>query len=296
MTENMTEKKICTDMRRNVLQLAFNKGNSGAHIGAGLSMIELLKVIYLDTKRANDCFILSKGHGGIAYYTVLYEAGLITKEELYSFGQDGGILSTHPSKNLEIGIECSTGSLGMGLSFGIGKALSARIKGLDNKVYVLMGDGECNEGSIWEGAMYAGANRLANLVGIVDANKFQLDGPTEEVLSCNLPAMWRASGWHVESIDGNDCNAIREALKAETQGKPLLIYANTVKGKGISFMEADNYWHHTRILKDQLEAALTELDIKLLNDFESKAMKSDIETSIDVENIIEANRTVMENK
>lgn len=282
-----TDKKICTDMRRNVLKMAFNKGNSGAHIGAGLSMIELLKVIYLDTKRENDFFILSKGHGGISYYTVLYEAGLITKEELYSFGQDGGILSTHPSKNLQIGIQCSTGSLGMGLSFGIGKALSARIKNQDNKVYVLMGDGECNEGSIWEGAMYAGAHKLTNLIGIVDSNKFQLDGPTNEVLSCDLEAMWRASGWHVESINGNNCDEIRKALKAETFGKPLLIYANTIKGKGISFMEGDNYWHHTRILKDQLDAALEELEISLLDSSKS------LETDIDITSIF---KEISENK
>ncbi|WP_305767113.1 transketolase [Candidatus Epulonipiscium viviparus] len=258
--------KVCNDMRRNLLEMAYSKGNSGAHIGAGLSIIEILKVIYFDIKRPNDCFILSKGHGGIGYYTVLYEAGLITKEQLFSFGKDGGILSTHPSKNLDIGIECSTGSLGMGLSFGIGKALAARITGADDRVYVLLGDGECNEGSVWEAAMFAGSAKLTNLIAIVDANKFQLDGPTAEVLSCDLPAMWAACGWSVTSIDGNNCDQLREAFSLKPANKPLLVYANTIKGKGISFMEANNEWHHTRLVKDQLDAALAELNIAEVDD------------------------------
>ncbi|ONI45624.1 hypothetical protein AN642_01360 [Epulopiscium sp. SCG-B10WGA-EpuloA2] len=252
--------EICTSMRRNLLELAYNIGNLGAHIGAGLSIIEILKVIYMDIKKDNDYFILSKGHAGIGYYTILHEVGLLTKEQLLSFGKDGSILSTHPSKNLEIGIECSTGSLGMGLSYGIGKALSAKIKNNNSKTYVLLGDGECNEGCVWEGAIYAGSQKLDNLTVIVDANNMQSDGQTKDILSYNLSDMWKACGWHIVDVDGHNCKDLQIAFRTKTNKQPLLIYANTIKGKGISFMEHNNNWHHSRLTKDQYQEAISELE------------------------------------
>ncbi|MFI3116194.1 MAG: transketolase [Clostridia bacterium] len=257
-------KDSAENMRKNLLELAYNTGNVGAHIGGSLSIIEILMVLHCDImkfdKDNSDDFILSKGHGGLGYYTALYECGKITKEQLFSFEENGGILPGQPSKNTDIGIVYSSGSLGMGLSFGIGRALSYKMDNKNNKVYVLMGDGECNEGSVWESVFYACANKLDNLVIIVDANGLQSDGNTQNILNMNLLEMFKANDLCVIEVDGHDCEQLISAFSSIHTEKPLLIYAHTIKGKGVSFMENNNEWHHSRITKEQYLDACSQIN------------------------------------
>lgn len=256
-------------MRETALELAHNAGKNGAHLGGGLSAIEIMAVLYgyvmnipQDQSDLNrDRFILSKGHGTLAYYTALYEAGLITKEKLYTFETDGGELPGQPCRNLSLGIETSSGSLGMGLSIGVGLALAAKRQGRDNRVYVLLGDGECNEGSVWEAAMSAIHFGLSNLTAIVDQNRLQSDGACSEVFrTAPLEQMWAGFGWKPLCVDGHNAAALMKAFdQCAEESAPCVILAQTVKGKGVSFMENDRAWHHG-VLSDALyERALEEV-------------------------------------
>jgi transketolase len=257
-------------MRRQALELAYAAGPNGAHLGPGLSMIELMAALYggilrVDPRRPDDPdrdrFLLSKGHGVLAYYTALAQAGFLTEEELRTFERNEGILPGHPVRNPAKGIETSSGSLGMGLSIGIGSALAGRKAGRTYRVYVLMGDGECGEGSVWEAAMAAAHYRLGNLTGIVDRNELQYDGPTREIMDLgDLAAKWRSFGWDVAEIDGHSVREIFAALapRPEAAERPYLVIARTVKGKGVSFMEGNREWHHGRLSKAQFETAMAE--------------------------------------
>lgn len=260
--------KAADSMRRNIIQLAYNGGNNGAHIAPGLSIVEIMAVLYLSVMKLDknnrahenrDRFILSKGHGALGYYTALYEAGLISKEDLYTFEHNGGEFPGQPSKNIERGIDYSGGSLGMGLSYGIGLALSALKRNLPYQVYVLMGDGELNEGIVWEGAMLAAHLRLPNLTVIVDRNGMQSDGFSNEILSINVDKIWEAYGWNVINCSGHDVCSLHDAFSQKSNNRPRVIIAKTVKGKGISFMENNNEWHHNRLTKEQFEMAINEL-------------------------------------
>lgn len=257
-------------MRVTALNLAYHAGKKGAHLGGGLSAIEILAALYgyamnitYDTRMApeRDRFLLSKGHGTLAYYPALFEAGLISRETLESFEQNGGPLPGQPVRNLELGIETSSGSLGMGLSIGVGLALAAKRQNRKNYVYVLLGDGECNEGTVWEAAMSAVHFSTERLIAIVDCNHLQSDGACEEVFhTAPLEQMWQGFGWNTDIVDGHDVEAICNALdRCKESVRPSVILAQTVKGKGVSFAENVKTWHHGILTEALYEQAMSEV-------------------------------------
>ena len=257
------------NMRRNILHLAHQAGSNGSHIGPSLSIVEIMAVLYLQTININpsnptwelrDRFLLSKGHGGLGYYVAMYEAGVISKEDLYTYEVNGGFFPGQPSKNLSLGIEYSGGSLGMGLSYGAGIALAAKKKNESFRVFVLMGDGEINEGSVWESVMFAKHNKLSNLTAIIDKNNMQSDGSSKDIISIDIEALWRSFGWEVITSDGHNVKQLMEAFKQNNTDNPKVIIANTIKGKGISFMENSKDWHHNRLTDDLYQKALKELE------------------------------------
>jgi transketolase len=260
------------DMRKTVLAMALSAGNNAAHLGSGLSIIEIMAVLYggimrIDPKNPDwpdrDRFILSKGHGALGYYAALAKSGFITSDEIKTFQENGGFLPAHPVMNMEKGIEFSGGSLGLGLSFGVGIALSGRKQNKDYNVYVLVGNGECNEGSVWEAVMAASHFKLDNLIVIVDYNKMQSDGSSDTVLCMgDIEAKWTSFGFKVFTVDGHNIIEMNNTFKIavnNNKGKPVVIIANTVKGKGVSFMENNNEWHHRRLSQAQYEMGLAEL-------------------------------------
>ncbi|MEA4892160.1 MAG: transketolase [Peptococcaceae bacterium] len=259
---------MAKQMRINAIKLAYKAGENGAHLGGGLSPIEILAVLYgkilsLNPEKRDDPerdrFVLSKGHGTLAYYTALYEAGLISREELFSFEDNGGPFPGHPVRNLQYGIECSGGSLGTGISVAVGLALAAKIDKRRNKIYTLVGDGECNEGAVWEAAMSAVHYGLNNLIVIVDRNGLQSDGRCDEVFhTAPLENIWRGFGWDVEVVDGHKIEDLVQTLEKRCDS-PKVVIANTVKGKGISFMENLREWHHSTLNEKQYLQALQEL-------------------------------------
>ncbi len=244
------------------------------HLGSCLSCVDILVAAYfhslrIDPQKPNDPgrdrFILSKGHGAAALFQVLAMRGFYPEAMLDSYGQDGGIFAEHPPTPDHLaGIEAATGSLGHGLPIGLGMALSARIQKQNYNVIALLGDGECNEGSIWEAAMMAAAQRVGNLMIIVDFNKWQATGRSEEVLALSpLVDKWRAFGWDACEIDGHDMEQLVKVLSQEktNDGKPIAVVAHTVKGKGVSFMEDDNNWHYKIPSAEELASAHKELGV-----------------------------------
>jgi len=240
------------------------------HLGSTLSCIDIMIAAYwrsmrFDPKRPKepkrDRFILSKGHAAKALYVCLAYRGFFEIEELQRLGEEGGPMAEHPGPNCMPGVEAATGSLGHGLPIGIGHALASRIQGPKYRVFVLMSDGECNEGSVWEGAMMAAACRLNNLTVIIDFNKWQATGRSEDVLQLSpLADKWNAFGWDAVEVDGHDIGAISSAL-IKLSDKPRAIIANTIKGKGISFMEDDNNWHYRIPTMDEVKMAFSELSL-----------------------------------
>ena len=243
------------------------------HLGSCLSCVELLVQLYWQELRVDpanpedperDRFLLSKGHGAPILFQVLAERGFFPLERLADFGKAGSVFHEHPPKPGYIpGIEAATGSLGHGLPMALGMALAARIQQQPTRCYALLSDGECNEGSIWEAALLAASQKLHTLTAIIDFNKWQATGRSQEVLALDpLAAKWEAFGWHALEIDGHDFAAIAQALdwaRAE-QDRPSVIVAHTVKGKGVSFMEDDNNWHYRTPNPEELAAALAELE------------------------------------
>jgi transketolase len=253
-------KTDCQEMRLNLLELAHRAGNQGAHIASSLSEIEILAALFLKVmNKENDYFILSKGHGGLGYYTALFQAGLISKEKLFSFENNGGDLPGQPSKNEKLGIIYSGGTLGVGISYAAGLAMAKKMKNEAGCIYVLLGDGECDEGSVWESAMFASAHHLNNLVVVIDNNKMQSDGTAESVLPINLLKMWMAQGWKTVETDGHDVSKLISSFETSHNSNPLVIIANTIKGKGVSFMENNNVWHHSRLSDSDYKAAADEV-------------------------------------
>jgi transketolase len=234
-------------------------------------MAEILAVLYGGVMRLRpgeptwpdrDRFILSKGHACAGLYAVLAEQGFFPVSELESFYQDGSALSGHVTHTNVPGVECSTGSLGHGLSIACGMALAGRSGSAPFRVFAVLSDGECDEGSTWEAALFAGHHRLDNLTVVVDYNRVQSLGSTDEVLRLDpLAAKWHAFGWHAVDVDGHDVNALRESLSAVplVPGKPTCVVANTVKGKGVSFMEHQLLWHYRTPQGEELARALAEL-------------------------------------
>lgn len=259
-------------MRKNALKMSLTAGKNGAHLGGGLSMIEIMATLYMGVmnyKKSDlhweerDRFILSKGHGVLALYTALEQAGILAEHELLEFKSNKTFLTGHPTMNIDKGIEFSSGSLGQGLSLGVGTCLALRRKGnTKSKCYVLLGDGECNEGSVWEAAMCAKQYNLNRLVAVIDSNKLQYDGETSEIMGMdNMKMRWEAFGWKALEVDGHDIGQLYDALTYASD-KPLVVIADTVKGKGISFMENNPVWHHAVLTQRQYEQAMNELEEK----------------------------------
>lgn len=261
-------KKICNDMRKDCLIMAEAAGEEGFHFGGTLSMIEIVAVLYLCVMKMDkdrltaddrDRLILSKGHGVPAFYGVLKYLGIVNEDDLKTFKTRDARLFGHPNMNPEMGVEFSSGSLGQGLSQGVGVALALKKKKMDAHVYVVMGDGECDEGSVWEAAMSASKFDLDNLMVIVDKNHIQYDGDTENVMPlASLEEKFNSFGWDVVRTDGHDLQKCYAAFSNKSE-KPILVIADTVKGKGISFMENQSGWHHGKLTKSQSEAAWKEL-------------------------------------
>ncbi len=265
--------KRCEDtakrVRRHILDMTFNTGKTGAHLGGSLSVVELLVGLYIGSIRfradepsweGRDRVILSKGHAAMALYPVMAEAGIIKECVLNSFKKDGSLLGGHPSLNGLPGIEFASGSLGQGLSLGVGVGLALKRKqNKDSRVFVFLGDGECDEGSVWEAASCACHYKLNNLVAIVDMNAIQYDGFTKEVLDLSpFEKKWQDFGWSTVSIDGHNIVEVLEAYEQHDE-RPLAILAHTVKGKGISFMENNWKFHNAAISRAQYDQAVAEL-------------------------------------
>jgi transketolase len=258
-------------IRRHIVEMLHT--SASGHPGGSLSAVEIVTALYFggilryDPENPEghdrDRFILSKGHGVPVQYAAMAEAGFFPTEELNTLRRIDSRLQGHPVLGSLPGIEASTGSLGQGLSIGLGMALAARLDRKDFRVFVLLGDGECQEGQIWEAAMAAGHHRPDNLIAIVDYNKFQLDGAIEDIIGLEpLSAKWQSMGWQTREIDGHDMAQVLEALEWATSVKaPACIVAHTVKGKGVSFMEGDNAYHGVAPSDDELGRALGELDV-----------------------------------
>ena len=265
-------KKKAIQIRRDILVM-LEKAGSG-HTGGSLSLVEILTALYYgrlkhDPKnpdwRQRDKVLLSKGHGCPAIYAVLAGLGYFPREELWSLRKLGSRLQGHPQRGLP-GLEISSGSLGQGLSIANGMALANKMDGIDSRIYCIMGDGETNEGQVWEAAMTAAHYGLNNVCGIIDFNKMQIDG-----FCCDVKALepyadkWKSFGWHAIEIDGHDFDDILGALdtSAKIKDKPQVIIAHTIKGKGVSFIENQVRWHGIAPKKEELEKALKELDSQL---------------------------------
>lgn len=259
--------EISKKIRVHILKMMYQSKSS--HIGSSLSIVEILVALYFNilkidpknlSKPNRDIFILSKAHGSAALYAVLAEKDFFPLDYLKKYYVNGGILPGHLDKTSAPGIEFSAGALGHGFAVSIGIAISNKQSKDSGRIFVLIGDGECNEGSIWEGAMLAAHLKLNNLTAIVDYNKIQSFGRTNEVINLEpIVDKWKAFGWQVLEVDGHDFNELIDALNSP-QDKPKIIISHTVKGKGVSFMEDKLEWHYKSPDKDQLEIALKELD------------------------------------
>lgn len=256
---------VSAQLRSDVIDLSHRA--KAAHLASALSCIDILTVLYEGVLKTSpddpdrDRFILSKGHAAAALYATLAWKGIIDRDQLLTYGKKGSLLEEHPSPKLP-GVEAATGSLGHGLPIGNGMALAARIRHQNYRVFVLMSDGECNEGSVWEAAMFAARHGLDHLTAIVDFNKWQATGRSREVLQLDpLAEKWESFGWAVTELDGHDHQKLHEALTQKTPGKPHMIVAHTVKGKGVSFMEDDNNWHYRVPNAEEVLAAKQELGV-----------------------------------
>ena len=255
-------------MRQRILDMSL-RCEGPTHLGGGLSLVEIMAVLYgaimnfhIENPRweDRDRFILSKGHGVLGLYTALAEVGFIDEAEFQTFKKDDSHLISHPVMNLDLGIESSNGSLGQGLSMSVGLAWAAKRKTKHHSIFVVMGDGECNEGSVWEAAMSASQLKLGNIVAVVDNNGLQSDGPTEEIISSSqLADKWRSFGWKVHEVDGHSIPALRSVLSMRSETQPTCIVARTIKGKGIDFMENNNEWHHNRLTQVMYDRAVLSL-------------------------------------
>lgn len=263
---------LAYDLRKKVVEMVVS--GKGGHIGGDMSVIDVLVALYFKEMNISpenmddpdrDRFVMSKGHSVEAYYAVLAAKGFFPMEEVIEkFSKFGSPYIGHPNNKLP-GIEMNSGSLGHGLSVAIGMALAGKMDKRDYRVYVVMGDGELAEGSVWEGAMAGGHYKLDNLCAVIDRNRLQISGTTEYVMNQeSQEERWATFGWHVISIDGNDVDALDRAFDEAkaTKGKPTLIVANTTKGCGVSFMENKAAWHHKVPTPEEYEQGMAELKAK----------------------------------
>ncbi len=257
-------KNISKKIRKKIIYLS-HKAKT-AHLASSLSCVDIMVAIYEDflkfdkDKKSKNIFILSKGHAAMALYSILNYKKIISDNTFKSYSKVGSILEEHPTHNIP-SVHVATGSLGHGLSGGCGMALSFKLKKLKKKIYVLLSDGECNEGSVWEALLFAAANKLDNLVVIIDYNKWQATGRTDQILKLgNLKKKFESFGFMSKEIDGHNFIEITKNLKKTFKNKPLAIIANTIKGKGVSFMEDDNNWHYRSPDQNEYLKAIKEID------------------------------------
>lgn len=263
-------KALSKAIRRDVLNMTYQSGANGGHLGGAFSSAEILAVLYGNimnvspdhcSEAGRDRFILSKGHCSIAHYAVLKEMGFITEESMRGFERSGSDFPTHEVMNTAVGIETSSGSLGYGLSIGIGCALEAKRSGKNYQVYVLMGDGECNEGLVWESMMAAARFSLDNLTAIVDVNEQSLDGMTADIMPISdISTAWKSFGWNVIETNGNDVEELLNAFNNRDIRMPNVLIAHTVKSKGLPSAEGKTGWHHVRLSEDQYQMLTAELE------------------------------------
>lgn len=263
---NLLKMKTLNQIRATIIRLVHKAQVS--HVGAALSIVDILYMLYFKIANVEhtpdrDVIILSKGHASAALYAVLYHKHLLDKAALEGYAGNEGTLPCHIDKEKSPYFEISSGSLGHGLSVGVGMALAKQLNRNKGRVFVICGDGEMNEGSIWEAVMFAGSRQLSNLVLIVDQNRLQAFAPNEEIIKQkNLSQQLQTFGFDVKDIDGHDLTQIEQALTYIPTGKPLAVVAHTIKGKGISFMENKLEWHYKSPNDEQFAAALEELGEK----------------------------------
>lgn len=273
MKKNSLE-QIASELRGEII--ANSSRTSTPHLGSCLSCVDILVALYFSVLKIDpdassavdrDRCVLSKGHAVPALFFTLAKRGFFPESDLQTYGLDGSIFHEHPpSPAMLNGIEAATGSLGHGLPISLGFAIYSKIKGINNHNFCILGDGECNEGTIWEAAMMAPAQKVNNLTVIVDYNKWQATGRSQEVFSLgNLADKWKAFGWQVSELDGHDISSLESKLNKcrDYKEQPSVIIANTVKGKGVSFMEDDNNWHYRIPNQDEVELAKIELGLSL---------------------------------
>ena len=258
---------VASNIRKSIVQMVHDA--SSGHPGGSLSAVEIVTYLYFkemnisDPKdETRDRFILSKGHAAPVLYSVLAEKGFIEKDSLKTLRKINSKMQGHPDMNKVNGVEVSTGSLGQGLSIGNGMALGFKMDNKPNRVFVLLGDGEIQEGMVWEAAMFAGHNKLSNITAILDHNGLQIDGKNEEVVTIEpIDKKWEAFGWYVIKTNGNDFSELERAFeeRKKINDKPVMIIAKTVKGKGISYMENNPGWHGKAPSDEELSIALNEL-------------------------------------
>ena len=264
--------RVCRQVRRDIINMTANAGSG--HPGGSLSAVELMVSAFYNHMRVDpknpkaegrDRFVLSKGHAAPCYYAVLAELGFISRDEFKNFRQLHSILQGHPDCKKVPGVDASTGSLGQGCSIAVGMALGAKLQGKDTKIFTLLGDGECQEGQIWEAAMSAAHYKLDNLTVILDHNGLQIDGKVEQVMSLgDIVDRYRSFGFDCYEVDGHDIDAVTAALKAKpAEGKPKFVCCHTVKGKGVSFMENQAGWHGKAIDTASYKAAMHELGVEV---------------------------------
>lgn len=269
--KEMLEKQLtwAKEMKLKALELAYGTGSNGSHIGGGFSAMEIYSVLYSGMLNINpsnsneetrDRIIASKGHGVLAHYTALWKAGFISDDELATFDKNGTNFYGHTKRDLKHGLEFSAGSLSLGLSFAVGVALSCKKKNLENRVIVIIGDGECDEGLVWESLMSASNFGLNNLTVILDRNGYQLDGPTCEIMNhASLERKFEAFGFAVETVNGHDCEALSKAI-GKRYNTPNVIIADTIKANGISFLMNNKMSHMCPLTSKQYEQALNDIN------------------------------------
>ncbi len=248
------------NIRRKIIDTAYYCGK-GCHIGSSLSVVDILTALFEITQNTDNELILSKGHAALAWYATMNEFGILSNEKLNSFEENGSELTVLAVKNTELGFLCSTGSLGQGISVGVGIAIAMQKKRQSGRVFVLVGDGECNEGLVWEAAQLAGHHHLNNLCVIIDHNGYQSDGDSLDVIDLkNIGNMWEANGFIAAEVDGHDVNALASVLEERQEKKPQAIICKTIKGYGVSFMENSPEWHYNRLTEDKYHLAVQELE------------------------------------
>ena len=262
-------KKLAKDIRLTVLKMIYEAGSG--HPSGSLSAVEVISTLYFDKMRVDpknpdwvdrDRFVASKGHCAPTLYAVLAEKGFFTKTELSTFRRINSNLQGHPDMLKTPGVDMSTGSLGHGVSVGIGMALAGRLSQKDFYVYVLVGCGELNEGQVWEAAMAAAKYKLDHLIVFLDYNRYQLDGGMDEIMPLgDVSGKWKSFGWNVIEINGHEPEEISDAIDGakKVRGRPTIVLAHTIKGRGVSFMENTHVWHGRKIAKKEYERAVSEL-------------------------------------